>query len=291
MKKHAGRKGFTLIELMISILIVTILSSIGMVKYRDSIKKSREAQCLANRKNIELAAQVYIQNHDGKFPETIETLYNEGLLDRKPLCSEGGEYVWVSTDPPKLSCSIHYWPFTEENNEISEKPSYYFSSELDNMDGLKTIRGRWRISNGNLLNATGGLSIAFLDMKDKQNLKDYSVDMTFKTSRYFGVYYRATESTKPSGYLFWYDARYRRIYVYDINNNRSNKIIAYTTMPSNFNPVYQYHNLQIDVEGDQHNIKIDGTTYLSFKDDSHTSGTVGIRTLASQTAVDSITVK
>jgi prepilin-type N-terminal cleavage/methylation domain-containing protein/prepilin-type processing-associated H-X9-DG protein len=62
------RHGFTLIELLVVIAIIAILAAILFPVFAQAREKARGISCLSNAKQIGLAAQMYVQDYDEKFP-------------------------------------------------------------------------------------------------------------------------------------------------------------------------------------------------------------------------------
>jgi general secretion pathway protein G len=63
------RRGFSLIELLIVVTIITILGSIGMVNYQTFSQKTRDAKRKADLEQIRAALELY-RADVGEYPET-----------------------------------------------------------------------------------------------------------------------------------------------------------------------------------------------------------------------------
>jgi prepilin-type N-terminal cleavage/methylation domain-containing protein/prepilin-type processing-associated H-X9-DG protein len=68
-RRPAGR-GFTLIELLVVIAIIAILAAILFPVFARAREQARKATCQSNLKQIGMAIQFYIQDHDETFPNT-----------------------------------------------------------------------------------------------------------------------------------------------------------------------------------------------------------------------------
>ena len=64
MQKNLSR-GFSLIELFVVILIISILASLAYPVYTSTQERARATQDMSNLRQIGLAAQMYFNDHDG----------------------------------------------------------------------------------------------------------------------------------------------------------------------------------------------------------------------------------
>jgi prepilin-type N-terminal cleavage/methylation domain-containing protein len=62
------RCGFTLIELLVVIAIISILAAILFPVFAQAREKARQAACLSNMRQMNLAAQMYAQDYDETLP-------------------------------------------------------------------------------------------------------------------------------------------------------------------------------------------------------------------------------
>jgi len=61
--------GFTLIELLVVIAIIAILASLSMSALARAKGRSRQAVCLSNLKQVDLAFRFYLDENDDQFPD------------------------------------------------------------------------------------------------------------------------------------------------------------------------------------------------------------------------------
>src|SRR5258708_5338281 len=98
MKKKA-KKGFTLIELMITVVILVIISSVGYVTYSNSIKVSRDARRKQDLKQIQTSLEVYFQAN-GHYPTYVEVNCASHINDRSCTITHDWEYSTWAPCPP-----------------------------------------------------------------------------------------------------------------------------------------------------------------------------------------------
>lgn len=79
-----GDRGFTLIEIMIVMTIVTILVSIAIPMYQKAILRSKESLLRNNLFTMRTVLDEYTYDK-GKAPQTLQDLVSEGYLRQVPL--------------------------------------------------------------------------------------------------------------------------------------------------------------------------------------------------------------
>ncbi|HSL24535.1 MAG TPA: prepilin-type N-terminal cleavage/methylation domain-containing protein, partial [Vicinamibacterales bacterium] len=75
--------GWTLIELLIVIALITILASLALVNYRNSVQSSKEAVLREDLFRMRDAIDQYYADK-GKYPTGLDTLVGEGYLRKVP---------------------------------------------------------------------------------------------------------------------------------------------------------------------------------------------------------------
>jgi len=101
------RRGFTLIELMIVVVILGVLATMVMPKILDKPEQARRTKAKVDIRGIQSALAMF-KTDTGRFPTTSEGLQAlvanpgirgygpEGYLERVPLDSWGNKYIYLS---------------------------------------------------------------------------------------------------------------------------------------------------------------------------------------------------
>lgn len=83
MEKIRSTRGWTLIELLIVISLITILAGLALTNYRNSVTAARESTLKTDLFRMRDVIDQYYADK-GKYPASLETLVSEGYMRRIP---------------------------------------------------------------------------------------------------------------------------------------------------------------------------------------------------------------
>ena len=103
-KVRAARRGFSLLEVLFSVVILAVLTAVAIPLYQGTKANAQLNTCLNNMKAICAAEGVYAQAN-GAYTTTLATLVGSGLA-AVPACPAGGTYTaTVTAGALTLKCS------------------------------------------------------------------------------------------------------------------------------------------------------------------------------------------
>ena len=132
--KVSNKRGFTLIEVLVVVLIIGILAAVALPQYQKAVEKSRVSEALVLLKAIARANQVYYMTH-GTYADNITDLdiavpgasggYNRintqyfeygvahtdgkktlALVQRRPHSQKYALYININT-PNEITCEVY----------------------------------------------------------------------------------------------------------------------------------------------------------------------------------------
>ena len=121
-------RGFTLIELMVVISLLVILASMGLVQYRHSIVRSKEAVLKEDLFRIRDAIDQYYADKN-QYPSTLDALVSDGyirMVPKDPFTQSESTWQQVPAEP-------------DPNNPVAEPGVYDIKSgsEDTSLDGSR----------------------------------------------------------------------------------------------------------------------------------------------------------
>ncbi len=99
-----ARRGFTLVEIMIVVLIIGILLAIAIPNFVRARNTSRAKACTANLKQIDSATEQYLMDNRTTTYPTLAAL-SPTYIKATPNCPSGGTYT-MGTATANPTCSI-----------------------------------------------------------------------------------------------------------------------------------------------------------------------------------------
>ena len=106
------RKGFTLVEIMIVVLIIGILMAIAVPNFIQARQSSRKSSCIANLKQIDAGKEQFAM--DAKLDTGATVNWSDltpTYMKSQPACPSGGTYtVAVVGTNPSCSSAGHVLP-------------------------------------------------------------------------------------------------------------------------------------------------------------------------------------
>ena len=82
-KRRSREVGFTLVELLIVISLISILAAMGLVQYRNSVVAAKESTLKTDLFRMRDAIDQYYADK-GKYPSSLDSLVSDGYMRRIP---------------------------------------------------------------------------------------------------------------------------------------------------------------------------------------------------------------
>jgi len=124
----ATSAGFTMLELMVVMSLIVILSTMGLVQYRQSVVRSREAVLKADLFQMRDAIDQYYADKN-QYPSALDALVSDGYLrklPKDPFTDSDSSWQTVPAEP-------------DANNPVAEPGVYDVKSGSDGtaLDGSR----------------------------------------------------------------------------------------------------------------------------------------------------------
>jgi general secretion pathway protein G len=101
MRRRRAAGGFTLIELMVVLALISVLAGMGVVQYRNSVQRAKEAVLNEDLFRMRDAIDQYYADK-GKYPAGLDALVTDGYLRRvpkDPVTNSADTWQTIPADP------------------------------------------------------------------------------------------------------------------------------------------------------------------------------------------------
>lgn len=105
--KRDNESGFTLVELVISLFVISVIIAISIPHLKSIGEKAQATACESNQKLIHSQMDnYYLAEHE--WPTSLDALQSKKYLQTLPVCPMGGTYALsVSNEEAVVACSKH----------------------------------------------------------------------------------------------------------------------------------------------------------------------------------------
>lgn len=94
-------RGFTLVELLIVISLISILAAMGLVQYRNSVVSAKESVLVTDLFRMRDAIDQYYADK-GKYPSSLDSLVSDGYMRKipeDPITKSSDTWTTVPAEP------------------------------------------------------------------------------------------------------------------------------------------------------------------------------------------------
>lgn len=99
-----NKKGFTLVELMVVVIILGILVAIAIPIYNNVTGDAQKKACAANERTLEGAVAMYQAANGGKMPDDLDDLAPD-FIKAVPTCPVDGTSGYKLNSNGTVSCN------------------------------------------------------------------------------------------------------------------------------------------------------------------------------------------
>jgi general secretion pathway protein G len=117
-----SQRGFTLIEILVVMVIITILAGISVAMYQNGINRSKEAVLLQNLKEMREAIDAYHADKN-KWPPSLDALASEKYIREVPKDPITNAVDWQTTPSEPDPTNPQDEPGISDVHSASNAPS------------------------------------------------------------------------------------------------------------------------------------------------------------------------
>ena len=119
---RSGKRGFTLIELMIVMAIISILVAVAVPLYQKSVVRAREAVLRQNLTSLRIVLDEYTYDK-AKAPQSLQDLVTEGYLRQIPMDPITASADWTTIQEDAITSVNQTEPGIFDVRSKSDKKS------------------------------------------------------------------------------------------------------------------------------------------------------------------------
>jgi hypothetical protein len=264
-----------------AIVFFILLAVYVLLSFFGIFTTANEMVCIRNRGTLKYVYQMYNAVEGKKVADRtlgVAFLVAGGYVTNTQAKSASlGKMVWRVYENGAVDVFCTY--------DEAVLSVYDYESSFFGQDNVIALKGSWKVGNGLLSPAKNGENRAVFGPTDGT---DYTIELSVeyiggdKEHSGYGIYYRATKTSAPSGYIFQFDPGSGKSFtVRKVSKGKESapfqQISMLKAMGKNFD-MNQPHDIKIVVAGQNQVISVDGIQVLNFTDPAFSSGIVGVRT-------------
>jgi len=101
-----GKRGFTLIEIMVVVAIIAVTASIGFIAFKNIVERVNTNSCITNLIQIDNAkSRYFLEQWVSETKQLTMADLVPDYLRSTPVCPEGGSYT-IGDLPTPPSCNV-----------------------------------------------------------------------------------------------------------------------------------------------------------------------------------------
>lgn len=131
MRKMDRRKGFTMVELLVVIIIISVLVAIALPKYFAAIYQGRVRACASNFKIVNTAVQLYFAQNKEWPAEVTDMLNPSDPASTTPAGLKGGQLTELPICPFETATNPKPYELTQLHEDPNDATTPVVGVETD----------------------------------------------------------------------------------------------------------------------------------------------------------------